>query len=72
MTPIDNYIIFYGAVQRGSPLSSYHNVSTLDNTTTMYVLSTPVISGNYSVGVAAVNSAGRSPVTFYEEYLGNL
>ena len=72
MTPVDNYIIFYGTVKRGSPLSSYRNVSTLDNTTAMYILSALVILGNYSVGVAAVNSAGRSTVTFTEEYFGKL
>ena len=72
MTPVDNYIIFYGTVKRGSPLSSYYNVSTPDNTTAMYILSALVISGNYSVGVAAVNSAGRSTVTFIEEYFGKL
>ena len=67
MTPIEYFIIFYGTEQRKSSL---HNVRTLDNTTTTYVISGIVAAGNYIVGVSAVNSAGRSTVTLYEEHLG--
>lgn len=65
MTPIEYFIIFYGARK-----SSLHNVKTSDNMTTTYVVSGIVVAGNYIVGVAAVNSAGRSTVTFYEDYIG--
>ena len=53
-----------------SSLAVFQNVTTSDNTTTLFILYNIIVPGNYSVGVAAVNSAGMSPVTFYEEFLG--
>ena len=70
MTPIDYSIIYYGTVDKETPLSAFKNVSTSDNTTTIFILSGLVDPGNYTVGVAVVNSAGRGNVKFYENVLG--
>ena len=69
MTPIVHYTIFYGTAKR-KYLDDFLSVNTSDNTTISFILSGIVDLGNYSVGVAAVNSAGRSSVKFYEEFLG--
>ena len=53
-----------------SPLSEYENVTTANNSTNMFTISGITTGGKYSVGVAAINSAGRSEVTFSEETLG--
>ena len=70
MTPVDNFVIFYGVAQKGSPLNAYKNVTTPDNSTNVFTISGITTVGNYSVGVAAINSAGKSEVTFMQETLG--
>ena len=70
MTPIEGFIVFYDVAQMQSSLSAYQNVTTTDNLTNSFIISGITTGGKYSVGVAAINSAGRSEVTFIEETLG--
>ena len=59
MTPVERYIIFYGLSR-----NSLQNISTADNTTTNRIITDIRQGGNYSVGVAAMNSGGISIITY--------
>ena len=68
MTPVVNFVIFYGLAEADS--ASYKNVTTSNNLTNTFIISGFTVGGRYLVGVAAVNSAGRSPITFVNETFG--
>ena len=59
MAPVERYIIFYGL-----SMNSLQNISTPDNTTTRFTITDIRRGGNYSVGVAAMNSGGISIITY--------
>ena len=59
MAPVERYIIFYGL-----SMNSLQNISTPDNTTTRFTITDVRQGGNYSVGVAAMNSGGISIITY--------
>ena len=63
MTPVESYVVFYG--ENSSPLL---NVTT-SSTTTKYNISGLTVGGNYTVGVAALNSAGTSEITYITHIL---
>ena len=64
MTPVTHYIVFYGTSE---PLL---NVTTSNNRTNTVTIGNLKQGGNYTVGVAAVNSGGLSETTFFARKIG--
>lgn len=65
MTPITDYIVFYGV--RPSRL---RNVTIQDSSASSYNISGLTKGGNFTVGVAAINSAGQSEINFASSNIG--
>ena len=68
MTPLTSYTIYYGPEGPGEELS--YSVVVADGTVSEYTVTDLRIAGDIRVGVAAVNSAGSSPVTYYQYSVG--
>ena len=65
MTPITDYIVFYGVQP-----STLRNVTIQDSSASTYNISGLTKGGNFSVGVSAVNSAGQSEIAFTLSEIG--
>lgn len=63
MTPVERYVVFYGVKE------PYHRLTTANHRIGTATIGSLKEGGNYSVGVAAVNSAGRGSITFAKEKL---
>ena len=67
MTPVDKYRVYFG---RASSRDGLLIEETSDNLTTSLTIADITQGGNYTVGVAAVNSAGPSGITFVQGGIG--
>ena len=67
MTPVDKYLVFFGTA---SSVDELQMEETSNNLTSVFTIADITQGGSYTVGVAAVNSAGRSPVTSFPRGIG--